>query len=73
MPIYEYICDDCGHRYERIVLTPQAAISCPGCGSERHTLQLSVFRTPRNRSIGSADEANFNSGCGCTPSSCGCK
>jgi len=43
MPIYEYLCDDCGTRYEQIVLSKGAKIACPKCSSQRHTLQLSVF------------------------------
>jgi putative FmdB family regulatory protein len=43
MPIYEYICEDCGSRYERIVLSQAQAVSCPKCASSRRTLQLSVF------------------------------
>ena len=45
MPIYEYLCDDCGARYERLVLSGDQPITCPKCSSGRHTLQLSVFGT----------------------------
>ena len=50
MPIYEYICEDCGSRYERIVLSQAHAVSCPKCASSRGALQLSVFsaRTKSN-------------------------
>ncbi len=32
MPIYEYICDDCGTKFEKLVRRNQDAIACPGCG-----------------------------------------
>lgn len=48
MPIYEYICDDCGERYERIVMSQKQTIACPNCESKKHTIQLSVFAAPAN-------------------------
>ena len=72
MPIYEYLCDDCGARYEQLVMSNGQAIACPKCASPRHTLQLSVFSAPA-KSNGSSDAASFSGGgCGCTPRSCGC-
>jgi putative FmdB family regulatory protein len=29
MPIYEYICEDCNERFEKIVINKQQEISCP--------------------------------------------
>lgn len=71
MPIYEYVCEDCHQRYEQLVMSREATIACPRCGSARHTLQLSVFRTQRSSSA--SDSGKFASGCGCTPARCGCK
>ena len=48
MPIYEYICDDCGQHYERIVLSRSTKIECPKCSSAKKTIQLSVFAAPAN-------------------------
>jgi putative FmdB family regulatory protein len=68
MPIYEYVCEDCEARYERIVMSATQEIECPKCASKRHTLQLSVFSAGK-----SSDEASVSAGgCGCTPHSCGC-
>ena len=41
MPIYEYVCGDCGREFEKLVRkteTPQ----CVACGSESVTRQLSL-------------------------------
>lgn len=73
MPIYEYVCNDCGDRYERIVMKQDAVITCPRCGSSRHTIQLSVFSTRRSDSASESDSSSPSFGCGCTPTSCGCK
>ncbi len=71
MPIYEYLCDECGTRYERVVLSRSQTITCPKCASERQTLQVSVFRTTSKSA--SANGSNSSAaGCGCTPKTCGC-
>ena len=71
MPIYEYVCDDCGERYERIVMSKNMAIACPECASARHTIQLSVFAAPANGSKSSSSSTS-NSGGGCCGGGCGC-
>lgn len=73
MPIYEYVCDECGERYERIVMSQTQAITCPKCESAKHTIQLSVFAAPANGAKSSANASPASAGsCGCTPRSCGC-
>lgn len=42
MPIFEYVCRDCGRAFEAIVNGSRAA-QCPGCQSESLEKQLSVF------------------------------
>jgi len=69
MPIYEYICDDCGERYERLVMNGKTSVACPKCASGKHTLQLSVFAAPAN---GSKSSAGPSSSGGCCGGACGC-
>jgi putative FmdB family regulatory protein len=33
MPIYEYACDSCGHRFEKLVRVGAEPPPCPQCGS----------------------------------------
>jgi putative FmdB family regulatory protein len=76
MPIYEYVCEDCGERYERIVMNKTTAIECPKCASARHTLQISVFAAHGNgakSSGGSSSSGSVSSGGGCCGGSCGCR
>ena len=75
MPIYEYLCDDCGERYERIVMNGNTKITCPKCASAKHTIQLSVFAAPANssKSSSSGGSSPASSGGGCCGGACGCK
>ena len=34
MPIYEYRCTSCGHRFEKMVKISAGAPSCPSCGAD---------------------------------------
>lgn len=47
MPIYEYECEKCGHRFERLVrpsTTPtDSTIACPSCAGENVRQLLSLF------------------------------
>lgn len=42
MPIFEYVCQQCNHQFEAIVLGSQKA-ACPKCESKRLNQQLSSF------------------------------
>ena len=70
MPIYEYVCDDCGKHYERIVMNQSTAVTCPSCDSKKNTIQLSVFAAPANSSKSSSSGPSTGGGCG--SGSCGC-
>ena len=73
MPIYEYVCNDCGQEYERIVMGKGNAITCPKCASAKHTLKLSVFAAPAGSGKSSSGPSSgFNPGGGCCGGSCGC-
>jgi len=41
MPIYEYVCRDCGHRFEWLVRSGEKP-ACPSCGRGKLAKQLSV-------------------------------
>lgn len=42
MPIYEYACRGCGHRFEQLVYG-RAVPECPACRGRKVEKQLSVF------------------------------
>jgi putative FmdB family regulatory protein len=43
MPIFEYICNDCGRGFEKILPRHDSTAECPHCNSESVEKQLSVF------------------------------
>jgi putative FmdB family regulatory protein len=72
VPIYGYLCDDCGERYERIVMNQKTKVTCPKCESGKHTIQLSVFAAPAKGSKPSGGRSPTSSG-GCCGGSCCCR
>jgi putative FmdB family regulatory protein len=42
MPIFEYVCESCGHHFEAIVMGSQEA-ACPKCNAHDLEQQLSKF------------------------------
>ncbi len=49
MPIYEYVCDDCGTKFEKLIRRPAAdQVLCPACGQGHLTQALSVFSAHAN-------------------------
>lgn len=47
MPLYEYECKNCGHKFEKLVSISKADESqkCPECGKEDSQKQFSTFAT----------------------------
>ena len=45
MPIYEYSCQSCDTRFEKLVrsMSEQDKVQCPQCGSKQTTRALSLF------------------------------
>ncbi|MCO4743348.1 MAG: zinc ribbon domain-containing protein [Proteobacteria bacterium] len=44
MPIYEYACESCGHRFEKLVRMSDDAPPCPECeGAVRKLISASSF------------------------------
>lgn len=41
MPLYEYVCQQCGQQFEELVRTLDQPIVCPKCGSPQVEKQLS--------------------------------
>ncbi len=60
MPIFEYLCKDCGRAFETIVPRHDSQADCIHCNSENVEKQLSVFAVAGSSSQESAPEA----GCG---------
>jgi len=57
MPIFEYRCEDCGHRFEAILFGEQKP-ECPKCHNVRLEKQLSTF------AVSKSGAAAPSAGCG---------
>jgi putative FmdB family regulatory protein len=64
MPIFEYVCQDCGAGFEQLVMGPEAAVSCPTCQSPDVAKQFSAFSTRTAAGF----SGSMGAGCGCAPS-----
>ena len=76
MPIFEYICKECGAAFEKIVPRHDSAVVCEHCKSKKVEKQLSVFAVAGSSSSASGDFAGSEgAGCGrcgaAQPGSCG--
>jgi putative FmdB family regulatory protein len=63
MPLYEYRCRDCGHRFEILQRLGQGpeGLACPRCGAEQLDKQYSTFAS----NTGEMAQRNASpSGCG---------
>jgi putative FmdB family regulatory protein len=66
MPIFEYICKGCGHKFEAIVMGENKA-ECPTCHGGELQQQLSTFSAHSHSSSSSQPMAP----CGMPGGSCG--
>ena len=74
MPIYEYKCDDCGTRFEKLVRRSSevSELECPSCGQKHLKQELSTFAAHANGGSKSSDVPMCPSGGRCpTPGACG--
>jgi putative FmdB family regulatory protein len=72
MPIYEYVCADCQHQFEELVLSSHEVVHCPSCDSTRLDRAMSVFASKSSgefRSSSGGSCGNCSSG---SCSSCSC-
>ena len=73
MPIYEYACQDCGTKFEKLIRRDSDLdqIACPSCGESRLQREHSTF-APKMGASKSAAPAMCPSGGMCpTPGKCG--
>lgn len=71
MPIFEYLCEDCGNKFEKLVRGSQG-VQCPSCGQEHLKQQFSTFAARANgASHADAEMPSCPSGMCRTPDLCG--
>jgi putative FmdB family regulatory protein len=72
MPIFEFVCSQCGKPFEELVRFSSAAseVTCPACGSLEVKKQISVFASKVSGG-GSFGSLNLGSGAGSASCSTG--
>jgi len=63
MPIFEYVCTKCEHRFEALIFGDQKA-ACPKCKSNELAPQLSVFAVSARSAGSSAESGRACGSCG---------
>ena len=73
MPIYEYKCQDCGNRFEKLVRRSSDVdtLECPSCGQKHLSQELSTFAAHANGGSKSQDMPVCPSGRCSNPGMCG--
>lgn len=65
MPLYEYRCEDCGGRFDRLQSAAAGAPSCPTCGSASVRRLISLIAGLGGNGNGNGAGARAGAGCGC--------
>lgn len=63
MPMFEYRCAECGHKFEELVSSADDFVECPKCHSAKAEKLLSVFAASGSASAGSLPSC-ARPGCG---------
>ncbi len=73
MPIYEYACEGCGNRFEKLVRRSNEQVECPSCQSQKLAQQYSTFAARANGMMREAAPkmGGCASGMCATPGLCG--
>ena len=73
MPIYEYRCEGCGTKFEKLVRrSPDVPeLACPSCGGKQLQQELSTFAAPAGGGGKSAEAPMCPNGGRCNPGMCG--
>jgi putative FmdB family regulatory protein len=75
MPIYEYLCQSCGDKFEKLVRRTETVLEsgCPSCGEKKLEQQYSTFAA--RAAEGSSPAPQMGGGCPAgmcgTPGMCG--
>jgi putative FmdB family regulatory protein len=74
MPIYEYTCSTCAHRFEELVSADgRTLVACPECASSEVTKLFSSFAMRSSSVGGDMPRASMGGGGGgCCGGGCGC-
>ena len=72
MPIYGFLCSDCGHVGEMLVFSDKTANHCEKCGSSNLKKLMSAHSSLSGTSSGALPGAGDTACCGSSPGHTGC-
>jgi putative FmdB family regulatory protein len=55
MPIFEYRCESCETKFEKLVRRADDAVECPKCGTHKLEVQYSTFAAQTNGGSSKSD------------------
>ena len=71
MPIYEYVCKECGEEFEELIIGSQNVIKCRKCGSVNTEKKMSAFAFKAGgKFVGTGKKAQSGGCSGCSATSC---
>jgi putative FmdB family regulatory protein len=77
MPIYEYLCESCGDKFEKLVRRTEEVLDagCPSCGQKHLKQEYSTFAARGGSQDPASSPAEMRGGCPAgmcgTPGLCG--
>jgi putative FmdB family regulatory protein len=76
MPIYEYLCESCGNKFEKLVRRSEDVLEsgCPSCGQKHLKQEYSTFAARAGSEFsrpGPSERGGCPSGMCATPGLCG--
>ena len=69
MPMFEFICNECGEEFEELVFSRDESVDCPSCGNSDVKKKVSVAAF---KSSGRFVASSGSSCSGCSPGPGGC-
>jgi putative FmdB family regulatory protein len=71
MPIFEYVCQNCGTEFEHLVFRTDEVVKCPECGQESVNKLMSTCAAKVGQKFTSTSTSKAGASCsGCTATSC---
>jgi putative FmdB family regulatory protein len=71
MPIYEYVCGNCGNEFEKLVFSYSADVVCPDCSSTELERKVSLFGFKGGRESVETGGSSVSSSCAsCSAKTC---
>lgn len=70
MPIFEYACESCGHKFEKLVFNGNTEVECPSCQGTRLRKLFSVFASVSGGDSAPAFDGGACGRCGSTERRC---